>query len=70
MNFHTSESDIDAVPELLSRLGRQADAALDRKLGSEDQTLFCGDDGAHDAVGPFHFSVAPTICRIIPSLVL
>jgi len=33
VNFHTSEQDIDALPDLLSRLGRQADAALRPKIG-------------------------------------
>ena len=32
VNFHTSLGDIEALPVLLSRLGREVDAALRREL--------------------------------------
>ena len=32
VNFHTSLGDIEALPALLSRLGREVDAALRREL--------------------------------------
>jgi aromatic-L-amino-acid decarboxylase len=33
VNFHTSLGDVEALPPLLARLGRRADAAMRRGLG-------------------------------------